>query len=174
MPKNDSAVVETEVTTPAAPETNVPAAEPVTDTFVVEGARVNIRGDEQGQSRYNLLLCDPDSIAKLEALGAQFGFQAANAQGQHYVAVTMDGRSAMEMRRGGGGHKALLLTGELVVIDIDANKRPLGHLTIAPGGVQRASLMNGGIVKSQVSTKETVNTRPVLGANSGLRSQRLR
>lgn len=169
MPKPTIEAAETPVE-----ETTAPAQTPevqATDTFAVTDARVNLRGDEEKQGRYNIMLTDQNDINQLEALAKLTGFKAANEAGEYYVSVTMDGRSVMEMRRA-GGFKALLVTGELTIVDL-RNGKPSGHFIVVPGGVTKASLLNGGRVTG-TTVASNGPTRPAIASNggTGLRSVR--
>lgn len=171
MPKNNTATDNQSVESDTASllDSNIISeivSQPLTGQFQVALARVNLRGDEKGQSKYNLLLIDQESTDQLEAHAEEFKFTGVNDQGQHWVSVTMDGRSVAELMRKGNGHKALLMGGTLTITDT-VNDRPVGHFTVAKDSVRPVTIADGGLQKVR-QARETVAS----GETTGLASLR--
>lgn len=112
------------------------------DTFPVVG-RMNVRGDGESQSRYNLLVLDGEAVANLDALGEEFGFVARNANGDVWLDVGMDARSRRVLTTGGKGSTALVIEGTVTIVDVKAG-RPMGQLVVK--AARPASLRDGGRV----------------------------
>lgn len=133
----------------------------ISDYVEVSQARLVLRGDGAKQNQYNLMLLDTASIDHLDAHAAKFGHQPQNEQGEHYVTVTLDDRSVMELRRGGRGHKKLLVSG-LLILQGATNGKPTGAFEVARGSVSVVTFQNGG----RVIERPTNNRQPVSSGRS--------
>lgn len=163
----ENAIIETETavveTSKAKKAAKFVLTENESNGVIAVTGRVNFNKLGAPQSSYNLLITSEHAKAVLTALSQndRLPFKASNENGEFYVTVTMNTRSAMIAKRGGQGSPSVVVTGTLYLGDV-INGRPTGDLE-----VKEARRLTFGEAMARTRTPRESVTDGVEPATSG-------